>query len=68
MSSVNLLPSAPQYGETEPIYPTLPAADDFRRKKSLIYRENWKARLTTTGKSLKNTNVRVPLSTVQLLA
>ena len=68
MSSVNVLPSAPQYGETEPIYPTLPTADDFRLKKSLICRENWKASLTSTGKSLKNTNVRVSLSTVKLLA
>ena len=34
MSSVNVvLPSAQQYGETEPIYPTLPSADDFRLKK-----------------------------------
>ena len=33
MSSVNVLPSAPQYGETEPIYPTSPTTDDFRLKK-----------------------------------
>ena len=33
MSSVNVLSTAPQYQETEPIYPTLPSADDFRLKK-----------------------------------
>ena len=35
MSSLNVLPSAPQYGETEKLYPVLPApaADDFRLKK-----------------------------------
>ena len=35
MSSLNVLPSIPQYGETVPIYPTLPTADDFRLKKNL---------------------------------
>ena len=33
MSSVNVLPTAPQYVETEPLYPTLPSTVDFRLKK-----------------------------------
>ena len=32
MSSVNVLPTAPQYGETEKLYPDLPASN-FRLQK-----------------------------------
>ena len=68
MSSVNVIPSAPEYTET--LYPsneiTQINAEDFRLKKISDQQTELKMRLTTTDRSPKNIKGHIIVLTSQL--
>ena len=64
MTSTNVLPSAPELYPMNEI--TQINAEDFRLKKSQIYKQNYSTKPTTTDRSLKNIKEHIPSHTSQL--